>query len=310
MSTTLQVPSEAAVVALPLERIRPGSVIQNDRKRFDAAELKELADSIEVNGLAQPITVRPVGEDLEVVAGERRYRAHLLLQADGKLPSGTIPAIVRELTDEVASDIMLIENGQRADLDPIEEAHAYRDRMDRFGYTVAEVARRAGVGAGRVRDRLELLNLREDVQHMVSRGQLRVGHAQLMATLDPNRQGLAARELTASGRTPTVEQFRSICGQLLEQQQQESLFDADKFLVVQIAGATAADEVVRIDVPIDPALPRPRNAISVSDFMRNYLADLQSSPDPHAQAAAATVGTVLAGLMASNLAGSRLRPAI
>ena len=128
------------VERVPIDAIAPGD---NDREDFDAAALQELADSIGQYGLAQPITVRPVGRDrFQIVAGERRWRACRLLGWP------TIPALVREMDDETASGVMLLENVQRAELNPIEEARAYARRMARFGWDVDRVAAAANVAVG------------------------------------------------------------------------------------------------------------------------------------------------------------------
>ncbi|MGH9297910.1 MAG: ParB/RepB/Spo0J family partition protein, partial [Acidimicrobiales bacterium] len=150
----------AEVLDLQLGRIKPGD---NDHKSFPDSEMRELANSITAHGLAQPITVRPVGATFyELVAGERRFRAFQLLGRE------FIPCIIRELSDEEASAIMLAENTHRADLSPIEEARGYRSRMDRFELTAQQVAEWAHVTPERVKGRLELLELRDDAQHLVT----------------------------------------------------------------------------------------------------------------------------------------------
>lgn len=235
---------------IPTIQIQPGN---NDRTKFDQAALQELAASIQAHGLAQPITVRPIwtcarcghvvtdpGEwcdkckhdefrhHYQIVAGERRFRAvRDILQQD------TIPAIVRtDLTDEAASAIMLAENVARADLDPIDEGRAYQYRMDTYSWSIQDCADRAGVSTVRVHFRLKLLRLRDDVQKLVRDGNLPIGYAQILAdaNLDANRQLLAIARLRDNPH-PTPPWFRREVGRLLEQQSQESLFNADAFLV-------------------------------------------------------------------------------
>lgn len=183
----------ATVTELPVARIRPG---QNDRTIFREPELRELADSIARDGLAQPITVRPVQPRgrYEIVAGERRYRAHVLLQ----LP--TIACIVREYSDEEASRIMLAENLMRVDLDPIDQANAYKRRMDEFGWAASYLAIVTNVTKELVFGRLRLLQLIPDAQLLVRSGALNLAMAACMTELDVNRQNIALRELT---RTPS-----------------------------------------------------------------------------------------------------------
>lgn len=209
------------VATIPARLIRAGN---NDRKTFDRAGLEQLAASISASGLAQPPTVRPVGDGFELVAGERRFRA--VTEILGWLE---VPCHVRSLTDDEAADIMLAENEARADLDPIEQANAYRSRLDR-GCTVAELASRCGIPRARVESHLRLLTLADDVAFMVAHGQLGLGHADQIAHLDHNRQHLAVAGLQA-GLAPDA--FRVLVARLTGEQQSEPLFDADAFWSVE-----------------------------------------------------------------------------
>lgn len=211
----------ATVTRLALADIRPGA---NDRTVFDPDALAALAQSIAETGLAQPITVRPSGAVYEIVAGERRFRAHELLGEDG------IDAIVRCYDDETASRIMLAENLHRDDLDPLDEAAAYRRRMDEFGLTVGEVATMAGVTTARVTTRLPLLRLVPEAADLVRAGALSINHARIMADLDVNRQCLA---LAALAKGLDYFAFRDVCVRLAEEQATEPLFDTDDFLRVE-----------------------------------------------------------------------------
>lgn len=215
----------AEIMDVPLAKI---SAECNDRKHFGAEDLAGLAESIRVHGPAQPITLRPradLPDHYWIVAGERRVRAHIEIGAE------TIRAIVTDLDDRAASAAMLIENLQRVDLNPIEEAHAYQARIDRFGLTVEEVAAEAGVAAFRVRWRLDLLRLTPAIAETVGTGQLRPGFARELCRLDVNRQHVAARALTAR---PDLghEAFVELCDQLEADQQAHPLFDTDQFLQV------------------------------------------------------------------------------
>ncbi len=208
---------------------------QNDRQTFSEDSLRELADSIEAHGLAQPPTVRrsPAGR-YEIVAGERRVRAMRMLGWS------EVPAFVRDMDDATASAIMLAENVQRADLDPLEEARAYRSRMDRFGYSVADLAREANVPSERIRKRLSLLSLTDDVARLVSRRLLPLSFAYCLTPLDSNRQLLAIRAYQSSPLT--LEQFRALTSRLYGEQQQDSMFDTASFMQVEdyVADAEAA----------------------------------------------------------------------
>jgi ParB/RepB/Spo0J family partition protein len=220
----------------------------NDRTRFDQAALLELADSIREHGLAQPITVRLVGNVYQVVAGERRLRAIRDI-----LGRETIPAIVRDLNDEAASAIMLAENVARADLDPIDEARAYQARMDAYGWTVKDCATQAGVSSVRVKFRLKLLRLRPELQDLVRNGDLPLGYAQILsdADLDTNRKMLALARLRDNPR-PTPMWFRKEVNRLREAQCQESLFDTAFFTVQE-----ASTEKATFEEPPHPSTTTP-----------------------------------------------------
>jgi len=217
---------------IPWDQILPGN---NDRTIFDKEDLQDLADNIEKNGLIQPITVRPAPSSLsdaaeyEIVAGERRFRAIRSLGWE------TVPAIVKELSDEDASAIMLSENVSRSDLDPIDEANAYLHRIERLGWTVAECAKRAGVSDVRVQYRLKLLTLREDLQHLVRTDNLKLGYAQILASanLDPNRQSLAVAALRKNPK-PTTGWFRRLVSEYATQQHQAKMFEEPLWVVQEV----------------------------------------------------------------------------
>jgi ParB family chromosome partitioning protein len=182
------------VQLIPVDKVRAGD---NDRRSFDTEALQELADDILHKGLIQPITVRPMGDMYEIIAGERRYRATILAGLT------EIEALVRHGTDEEASGWMLSENLFRADLNPIEEARAYQKRIDDFGWDVARLAAEARVSPSRIKQRLNLLKLREDVQHLVKSGNLALNYAGAMVGLDFNRQAIALQALLGE-RKPTI----------------------------------------------------------------------------------------------------------
>lgn len=239
-----------AVTFLPLDSISPAGGAGNDRKAFDPVALRELAENLAAHGLAQPVTVRPVvaltGKRWEIVAGERRYRAHMLLAGEGRFPrgglAGHLEVNVREYSDREASAVMLCENLARADLRPLEEAGAYASRMERFGLDSVTVAEEAGVSTFRVNQRLQLLKLTPKARKLVESteaGALPVGHAARMADLDANRQALALAAWAESGGTITRAGWGEIVGRLMDEQSQETMFSADSFLQVadMVAGA-------------------------------------------------------------------------
>lgn len=142
------------------------------RKSFDAEALEALADSIKTHGLIQPILVSPTGnETYRIIAGERRWRAAKLAGLK------TVPCIVREYKDREISEIALVENLQREDLNPLEEAEGYQNLMDKFGLTQEEISARVGKSRSAVANALRLNNLPPEVKKMVTVGELSAGHA-------------------------------------------------------------------------------------------------------------------------------------
>ncbi len=204
------------IVNIPADRLVAGD---NDRWTFDAAALRELADSIATHGLAQNPVVRPHPTEAntwEIVAGERRCRA-----MRDVLEWETIPCIVRDLDDEAAAAIMLAENTGRVDLNPIEEAQAYQRRIDRFGWTRARIAEAAGVHVSQVIARLRLLELEEDVQHYVRVGQFPANFADVLSALDANRQRIAMRAYNRAQTMP-LHRWRDIVRKLRDDQDAEA----------------------------------------------------------------------------------------
>lgn len=169
--------------ALPIEFIRPN--YQQPRRHFDEGEIEDLAASIRAKGVLQPILVRPVGDDsYEIVAGERRWRA------SQKAGLHEIPAVVRKLSDSETMEIALIENVQRSDLGPLEEADGYRVLNQEFGRTQAQIAEMIGKSRAHVANMMRLLELPEGVRKLLETGQLTAGHARAIATA-PNAVALA-----------------------------------------------------------------------------------------------------------------------
>ena len=157
------------------------------RRQFDEAALLELADSIRSQGLIQPIVVRPKGDGYELIAGERRWRAMQLANLH------TIKAIIRDLDDASAAAHALIENIQRKDLNPIEEAMAFNRLLEEFGLTHAQVAESVGRSRAAVTNLLRLLDLREEVKDMLEQGELSMGHARALIPLDTADQLAVAK---------------------------------------------------------------------------------------------------------------------
>ena len=167
-------PAEGEQRLVPIDLVRAGRL--NPRKDFREEELADLALSIRQKGVVQPIVVRPdpASGGYEIVAGERRWRAAQRAQLH------QVPVIVRELSDQDALEIAIIENVQRADLNAIEEAGGYRELMERFGYTQDQLAEVIGKSRAHLANTLRLLKLPQGVQDLVRQGTLTAGHARTL----------------------------------------------------------------------------------------------------------------------------------
>lgn len=175
---------------IPIDLIQRGRY--QPRRDMDPAALQELADSIRQQGVMQPVVVRPVAEGrYELIAGERRWRATQLAELD------SIPAIVRDVPDDAAIAMALIENIQRENLNPIEEAFALQRLQEEFGLTQAQVAEAVGKSRTTITNLLRLIGLAEDVRVMLEHGDLEMGHGRAMLTLPPEQQAQVARQVVA-----------------------------------------------------------------------------------------------------------------
>jgi ParB family transcriptional regulator, chromosome partitioning protein len=188
---------------IPVAFLRPNRF--QPRKSFAQEELNDLANSIREKGVLQPILVRPVAGEanaFEIVAGERRWRAAQLAKLHD------VPVVVREMSDGESLELAIIENVQRADLNAIEEAAAYHELMDRFGYTQEKLAQEVGKSRSHVANTLRLLKLPESVKAMIRDGRLSAGHARtLIGAADPEARaqaiveaGLNVREAEAKAK--------------------------------------------------------------------------------------------------------------
>jgi ParB family transcriptional regulator, chromosome partitioning protein len=186
--------ARGGVREIEISRIKPNP--NQPRMQFDESALDELADSIRERGVLQPILLRPDGEDFQIVAGERRWRA----AQRARLHS--IPAIVREVDESTTAEIALIENIQREDLNPLEEAEGYRQLIKRHGHTQDGVAQLVHKSRSHVANLLRLLALPEFVRQSLLNGDISMGHARAVATApDPEaltreviRKGLSVRQ--------------------------------------------------------------------------------------------------------------------
>ena len=181
-----------ALTTLPVDAIRPGRY--QPRTKMDQAALAELAASIRAQGLMQPVLVRPVEPDrYELIAGERRWRAAQLAGL------AEIPVLVREVGDETALAMSLIENIQRENLNPIEEANGLQRLVDEFRMTHEQVADAIGRSRSATTNLLRLLKLAKPVQQLLADGTLEMGHARALLALDGARQCEVANRVAARG---------------------------------------------------------------------------------------------------------------
>ena len=183
---------EGELKHIPLDLIQRGKY--QPRVEFDEAALEELALSIKSQGLMQPIVIRSIGpQKYEIIAGERRWRAAQIAGLD------SMPALVRTVSDEAAIAMSLIENIQREDLNPIEEALALKRLQDEFKLTQQEVANAVGRSRTAVTNLMRLVGLHSDVQKMLQKGLLEMGHARAILTLSDSKQVDFARKIAKQG---------------------------------------------------------------------------------------------------------------
>lgn len=181
---------EATLQQVPVSEIMPNP--QQPRGSFDPEALNELAASIKEHGLLQPLVVTRLPDGtFQLIAGERRLRAAKLAELD------TVPVVIKDVSEQQQLELALIENVQRADLDPIEEARAYAVLEDQFGLTHGEIAQRVGKSRTTISETLALLKLPMPVQALVSSGKLTPGHAQKVLGLKDERKEVAAAQYIA-----------------------------------------------------------------------------------------------------------------
>lgn len=186
---------------LPLDRIRPNK--GQPRRTFDDAELAELADSIRQNGVLQPLLVRDRGDYYEIVAGERRYQAARAAGLD------EVPVIIRDVSDDDVFKLALIENLQRSDLSPLEEANGYRQLIREKGLTQEELARILSKSRSTITNTLRLLDLPDEVQELVETGRLTAGHARAILAV-PDEEGRIALAKRVVSEHLSVRQTESL----------------------------------------------------------------------------------------------------
>ena len=199
---------------LPLTKIEPR--IQQPREVFDEEALQSLADSIQRYGLIQPITVRPLENGFyQIIAGERRWRASRLAGLT------EVPVRIMEADDRTTAELALVENLQREDLNPIEEAKGYRTLIEEYGFTQEEAAKSVGKSRPAVANSLRLLNLSEEVMRLVETGELSAGHARALISIsDPKLQLQTAKEILS--KSLSVRKAEAMAAKVLKKSREEN----------------------------------------------------------------------------------------
>lgn len=202
-----------SAVAIRVSDIEPNRA--QPRKNFDDESLAELADSISRHGVLQPLLVRPlIGGGYQIVAGERRWRAARMAGVQ------EIPAVVRDLSESEVMQLALIENLQREDLNPLEEAGGYRALMDKYGFTQEDVARTVGRSRPAVANALRLLALPEDLREMVGEGVLSAGHARTLLSF-PDEESMRRAAKLAIEQELSVRQLEKLAQSAREQKEEQ-----------------------------------------------------------------------------------------
>ncbi len=186
-TTVADIPEEAGLSYLPVDQLQPGRY--QPRRHIDEGDLRELADSIQSQGIIQPIIVRKTEQACEIIAGERRWRAAQLIGLS------KVPVVIREINDEAALAMSLIENIQRRDLNVIEEAMALQRLLQEFGMTHQDIAAAIGKSRTTVTNLLRLLNLNPDVRELLAKGDLDMGHARALLALEGDQQSAVANNI-------------------------------------------------------------------------------------------------------------------
>ncbi|MCI7804067.1 MAG: ParB/RepB/Spo0J family partition protein [Oscillospiraceae bacterium] len=182
----------AASQTLRISEIEPNR--SQPRKNFDDETISALADSIKQHGILQPLLVRPYGSGYQIVAGERRWRAARMLGMS------EVPVQIKELTDSEAMQIALIENLQRENLNPIEEAQGYYELTENFGMTQEEISKTVGRSRSAIANAMRLLSLPEEVRTMLEDGELSVGHAKALLSFDNDYDMIVAARKACGGK--------------------------------------------------------------------------------------------------------------
>ena len=246
---------KASSLFLPISQVE--SCSSQPRKQFDPEALSDLADSIRQHGIIQPLTVRKLQSGYyQIIAGERRWRAARMAGLT------QVPAIVIEADDRKAMELAMIENLQREDLNPMEEAEGYHVLMEQYNLTQEETAERVGKSRSAVANALRLLNLVDDVREMVEKGELSAGHARTLLSLPGSMQGEAAKAIRKGDLS--VRQTELLCKKL--QQQKAEKKTAKPALTVDYTEEDGRELTAKLGRPVKIVSGRKKGRIELEYY--------------------------------------------
>jgi len=215
---------EEEIISIPLDRIEPNPY--QPRKKFEPEKMEELAQSIKTYGLLQPVVLRKEGARYQIVAGERRYQACRMLRMK------QIPAIIREVNESGMAALGLIENLQRENLSPIEEAEGYRRLIEEFQLTQEVLAQRLGKSQSTIANKIRILRLPAEIKALVNEGELTERHARSLLRLDKEEDQLQLAEKAVSSRW-SVKELEDRVEKLLVLQEDNRRKKKSRHLVVR-----------------------------------------------------------------------------
>lgn len=231
--------SEEIVKGLRISEIEPNP--NQPRRDFDTEKLETLAESIRQNGVITPITVRKTGDTYQIIAGERRWRASRMAGLS------EIPAIILDADDQKSFELALIENLQRDDLNPIEEAEGYRTLIERLGLTQAEASEKVGISRPAITNSMRLLSLPEKLQKMVKSGELSAGHGRALLSLESEKQMVEAAKIVVS-KSLSVRDTETLVKTMLKEPKAAKKDDMVAIYIRQLEKTMSEDTGHRISI--------------------------------------------------------------
>ncbi len=256
---------QSEVVMLNISDIEPNRA--QPRKDFDDESLKELSDSIQEHGVLQPILVRPlIGGGYQIVAGERRYRASRLAGLS------EIPVMIRELSDEQTMELALIENLQRENLSPLEEAQGYKSLIDDYSLSQEQVAKTVGKSRSAVANTIRLLALPDEVKELLKENKLSAGHARALLSLENDELILFAAKEVAE-KNLSVRETESLCKKLLQDKPKKSKKSISKSSYFSEVELTLSEYLGK-KVIVTPSKNKKGGMISIEFYSDEDLKDI------------------------------------